>query len=189
MIRLRYGNTNTYFIDGLLIDTDMPGTLHGLFGELKRNGLAIKDIKYVLATHYHPDHMGLISELMKLGVKLLIVDKQVDYVHFADGIFERQKGLNYEPILENNATTISLAQSRDFLKTLGIDGEIYPTESHSEDGIALVLDNGECFVGDLEPKSFAEAYDNNSRLINDWDRLIKAGAKQIYSAHVNDQTL
>lgn len=189
MIRLRYGNTNTYFIDGLLIDTDMPGTLHGLFGELKKHGLAVKDIKYVLATHYHPDHMGLISELVKLGVKLLLIDKQKGFVHFSDGIFERQKGLNYQPILENEATVISLAQSRDFLKTLGIDGEILPTESHSEDGIALVLDSGECFAGDLEPKSFIEAYDDNSELKKDWDKIITSGARIIYSAHVNDQIL
>ena len=53
--KLKYGNTNTYFIDGLLIDTDYAGTLPAFFREIKKNGIAVSDIKYILATHYHPD--------------------------------------------------------------------------------------------------------------------------------------
>ena len=72
MILLRYGNTNTYYTDGLLIDTDMPGTLPLFYKELKKNGLNVGDIRFVLATHWHPDHMGLIGELTALGVKLIL---------------------------------------------------------------------------------------------------------------------
>ncbi|MCI8376865.1 MAG: hypothetical protein HFI29_15780 [Lachnospiraceae bacterium] len=36
-----------------------------------------------MATHYHPDHIGLVSELQKMGIKLLRIDTQCDYVHFA----------------------------------------------------------------------------------------------------------
>ena len=128
MIKLRYGNTNTYYMNGLLIDTDMPGTVAGLFRALKTNSIALKDIKYVLATHYHPDHMGLISELMSHGVRLLLVDKQKEYVHFSDPIFARQKGLNYKAICEDDAVVISCDNSRQFLAGLGIAGEIISTQ-------------------------------------------------------------
>ena len=50
MIRLKYGNTNTYFVNGLLIDTDYAGTVRGFYRALKENGLRMEDIKYVLAT-------------------------------------------------------------------------------------------------------------------------------------------
>ncbi|MCR4673091.1 MAG: MBL fold metallo-hydrolase, partial [Lachnospiraceae bacterium] len=67
MIRLKYGNTNTFLIQGsigsLLVDTDYAGTFRMFCMVLKENGLQIKDISYVLATHYHPDHIGLVSEL------------------------------------------------------------------------------------------------------------------------------
>ncbi|MDO5826571.1 MAG: MBL fold metallo-hydrolase, partial [Methanosphaera sp.] len=110
MIKLRYGNTNTFFIrgshGGLLVDTDYAGTLPGFYKALKQNDIRVSDIKYVLATHYHPDHMGLISELMKQGVKLLLIDTQKDYVHYSDGIFARDK-LPYTPIDETSATVIS----------------------------------------------------------------------------------
>jgi len=102
-IKLKYGNTNTYFVrginGGLLIDTDYLGTLSAFYKSLKKNNISIADITYILATHYHPDHIGLVSELEKLGIKLLLLDTQYDYVHFADDIFKREKHLLYEPVL------------------------------------------------------------------------------------------
>ena len=75
MIRLRYGNTNTFLIPGsggyLLLDTGYAGTLPAFYRAIRQAGVRVSDISFVLATHYHPDHMGLIPELMKLGVKLL----------------------------------------------------------------------------------------------------------------------
>ena len=93
MTKLTYGNTNTFFIPGskggLLVDTDYAGTLQAMYKALKRSGIQVKDIAYVLATHYHPDHMGLISQLMEQGVKLLLMDVQKRFVHGSDPIFER----------------------------------------------------------------------------------------------------
>lgn len=189
MIKLRYGNTTTYFINGLLIDTDMPGTINGLFKELKRNNLQLGDIKYVLATHYHPDHMGLVSELVSHGVKLLLIDCQKKFVHFSDQIFARQKNLNYQPIDENDAVVISCTESRKFLESLGIEGEIIQTQSHSADGIALITDDGNCFVGDLEPQSYSEEYEDNNQLKKDWEKIMEYNPKKIYFAHVNEQNV
>lgn len=95
MIKLKYGNTNTYFIQGnnggLLVDTDYAETLPAFYKALKQNGIRVNDIQYVMATHYHPDHMGLISELMKQGAWLLLIDTQKDFVHFSDRLFARDK--------------------------------------------------------------------------------------------------
>ena len=70
-IKLRYGNTNTFLVPSngghLLVDTDYAGTLPCFYKALKAGGVQMKDIAFVLATHYHPDHMGLIPELMKQG--------------------------------------------------------------------------------------------------------------------------
>ena len=64
MIKLKYGNTNTFFIKGsqggLLIDTDYAGTMPAFYKAMKNASIGLTDIKYVIATHYHPDHMGLI---------------------------------------------------------------------------------------------------------------------------------
>ncbi len=187
--RVRYGNTNTFFVrgtdGGLLIDTDYAGTLSAFYRALKKNGISTADITYVLATHYHPDHMGLVSELVKLGIRLLLIDTQCEYVHFADEIFRRERFLQYEPINERDAVVITCEESRAFLSNLGIAGEILPTTSHSKDSISVVLDNGDCIVGDLEPMEFLDAYEENIPLQKDWELLASRNPKVIYYAHAN----
>ena len=188
-IKLRYGNTNTYYINGLLLDTDMPGTLPSFFREIKKCGVALSDIRFVMATHYHPDHMGLMGELAELGVRPVIFENQWESVHYSDPIFARQRGLSYKPLEEGSALKLGLDVGRDFLRGLGIQGEIVPTLSHSPDGIALILDDGHCFVGDLEPMSFIPAYENNERLAKDWELILSLGAREAHFGHINDQDL
>lgn len=190
-IRLKYGNTNTYFVrgisGGLLIDTDYAGTLTAFYKALKANHISTADISYIMATHYHPDHIGLVSELTKLGIKLLLLDIQYNYVHFADNIFRKERHLKYEPIDEKNAVIITCGQSREFLARMGIAGEIVPTLSHSEDSISVILDNGDCIVGDLEPLEYLDAYENNIALQSDWKIVMSHKPKVIYYAHANEK--
>ena len=46
--KLKYGNTNTYFIRGvkgsILLDTDYAGMLQLFYKEIKKNGISLKDI-------------------------------------------------------------------------------------------------------------------------------------------------
>lgn len=146
----------------------------------------MQDIACVLATHYHPDHMGLIPELMRHGVKLILMDTQCDSVHFSDYIFTRD-GLPFEPIDETKATVIRCADSRRFLENLGIAGEILSTPSHSPDSVSLVLDSGECIVGDLDPIDFLEACHGAYPLRDDWERILCRHPKRILYGHANER--
>jgi flavorubredoxin len=93
--KLRYGNTNTFLIkgntDNLLFDTNYAGTIQAFYKEIKKHKINLSDITYLLASHYHPDHIGLASKLMKQGVKLLLLDTQYPNIHFSDYIFNREK--------------------------------------------------------------------------------------------------
>ncbi len=193
MIKLRYGNTNTFYIPGagggLLVDTDWAGTLPQFFKTLKAAGIESRAITTLLVTHYHPDHMGLAGQLQQLGVKLLIADIQRPFVHAPDEIFARDKRLAYRPVDESTAMGFSCAESRAVLKALGIDGEILHTPSHSEDSISLVLDDGSCLVGDLEPLAYLTGYDENQALKSDWEQILGRHPKRILYAHANEQSL
>ena len=193
MIKLRYGNTNTFYIPGsdggLLVDTDWAGTLPLFFKAIKTAGIEMKAITTLLVTHYHPDHMGLAGELQRLGVKLLVVDVQRLFVHALDEIFARDKHLSYRAVDESAATVISCAESRDVLKGLGIDGEILHTPSHSEDSVSLALDDESCLVGDLEPLAYLAGYEENPALKSDWEQLMRRRPKRILYAHANEQKL
>ena len=191
-IRLRYGNTNTFYIPGerggLLIDTDTAGTLPRFFRALGEAGLRTGDIAFLLLTHYHPDHAGLAGELQKRGIPLLAADVQTASFHFADGIFHREGRRDYVPVDDGAARVITCAESRDFLRELGIDGEILSTPSHSPDSVSVMLDGGDCFVGDLEPYSYLEAYRDNPPLREDWERILCFRPERIFFAHHAEQT-
>ena len=193
LTRLRYGSTSTYLVKGskgaLLIDTDYAGTLGAFFRAIKAAGTDLKDISHVIATHYHPDHIGLVGELQRLGVRLALVDVQKDFAHFSDGIFSRDKKLRYQTIDENAAEIITCAESRDFLLSLGIKGEIIRTPSHSEDSVSLILDSGDVVAGDLEPYSYISAYGGNPSLESDWERIMSFDPKRIMFAHRNEMRL
>ena len=193
LTRLRYGNTNTFLLSGdkgsILIDTDYAGTIKAFYKSIKGLGIRISDITYILATHYHPDHMGLISELMESGVKLILMESQKDSVNYSDGIFAKEPRLGYKPIDETRAEVILFEDSRSFLEKLGIKGEIIPTPSHSGDSISILLDDGTAIVGDLEPLEYLKAYEDIKMLRRDWDTLMKHHPKHILYAHANEKVL
>jgi hypothetical protein len=91
IIKLKYGNTNTYFVNESLIDRDYAGTLPALYREIK------------------------------------------------------------------------------------------------EKGIAVILDDGNCFVGDLEPIEFIDAYERNSALQKDWSQNSSYNSVTIYYDHYNEK--
>ncbi len=54
-----------------MVDVGFPGTLPRLLASLKRKGIVLGEIAYLLVAHYHPDRGGLAQELMQQGVHLV----------------------------------------------------------------------------------------------------------------------
>lgn len=125
---------------------------------------------------------------MKQGVILLLVDIQKSMVHFSDRIFDRDRP-PYSTIDETASEVISCAESRSFLARAGIQGEIIRTPSHSEDSISIVLDSGDCFVGDLEPQEHLAGYEDNPALRSDWDSILSFNPRRIFYAHAPEKML
>lgn len=188
---LKYGKTNTYFVKGskkgILIDTDMAGTLPAFFKEIKRCGIKNDDIGFLFITHYHPDHMGIAGELAELGIKPLILDVQREHIHDSDEIL-RRTGTRFVPISENNAVYLSCAESREFLRGMGIGGEIIHTHGHSDDSVSLILDSGAAFVGDLPPLDVIDGYDNDT-IKESWSRILSFRPGVVYYGHANERRL
>ena len=80
-------------------------------------------------------------------------------------------------------TGVVLAANRDFLHRMGIMGEIVSTPSHSEDSVSLILDSGDCIIGDLETYEYLDAYEDNEKLKGDWERILAFKPKRIFFAH------
>src|SRR5260221_10761912 len=140
IVNVGYGSTNYYILADshpkLLIDVGWPGTLPKLQAQCKRTNIKLADVHYFIATHYHPDHAGLAQELKRLGSKLIVIDIQLTAIPALKSVMKPQN--NYSDIDLTDNTMLSIADSRDFLDQLGIQGEIISTPGHSDDSVTLI---------------------------------------------------
>ena len=184
IVNVGYDSTNYYVIGAgknrLLVDVGWPGTLGKLLANLKRKGIAIEEIKYLLATHYHPDHAGLVQEVKNKGVRLVVAEGQGDFIA---GLKQWMKPeMHYVDIDLRDNTAVTLAESRAFLAKLEIAGEIVATPGHSDDSVTLVLDSGDAFTGDLQSVSRADELEVEA-VTASWEKLRAMGAKMIHPGH------
>ena len=189
---LHYDNTNTYIISGtksmLMFDTGWAGTFIKLCKVLGEKNLKLSDVKYLLISHFHPDHMGLAGELAEQGITVAVMENQCAFVHASDHIFGRDKRCVYTPIDDGCIRVVSFHESRSFLKELGIEGEIIPTPGHSDDSISLVLGSGDVFVGDLYPLYELAAHEEED-VQESWKRILAKKPKRIFYGHAKTAVL
>lgn len=184
IVNVGYRSTNYWVISAgasrLLVDIGWPGTFGTMKAMLKRKGILLHEIRYAFATHYHIDHAGLAEELKRAGVPLLVLDIQVNAIPVMKQWTKPWD--NYVEITEHGNVVISCAQSRQFLRQIGIAGEILPTPGHTDHCVSLLLDDGSAFTGDLPAEAEAEACDNPVALAS-WRLLRAKGAVRVYPAH------
>jgi len=189
---LRYSTTNTYLIEGergmLLFDTGWAGTFPAFCHALGEAEIPLQKIDYILISHFHPDHMGIAQEIAEHGPVIILAEPQKDHVHAYDEVLLRDRKVDFHPVREDRAKVLPLAESRSFLRELGIDGEILSTPGHSEDSITLALDDGTLFVGDLNPLYELEMH--RETLIGDsWEMLLARSPKTVYYGHARPYNL
>jgi len=185
ILTITYRSTNYYVLDNgktkLLVDAGWPGTLGEFRYTLRKKGIVLKDINYMLATHYHPDHAGLAQDIKDAGAKLIVIEEQVAYVPQLKNYIK--PGVQYNDIKSEGNIVISIQGSNAFLNSIGFRAQIVYTPGHSDDSITLLLDTGEAFIGDLPPNYFSK--DSNDAVGESWQHLRRLGAKKIYPGHAN----
>ncbi|APD09024.1 MULTISPECIES: MBL fold metallo-hydrolase [Thermus] len=162
----------------LLVDLGWPGTFGALKMTLRRVGVDLKEVRFGLATHYHIDHAGLAQELKEAGMTLLVMENQVEAIPHMRRFAKPQD--RYRPIQGVGNRLLSFTESRAFLASLGIPGEILPTPGHTDHCVSLLLDDGRAFTGDLPPEE--GAWDNPVAQ-QSWASLRAKGARLVYPGH------
>jgi ribonuclease/clavin/mitogillin len=179
-----YRSTNYYALDihrgKLLVDCGWPDTFRQFAAQLRRKGIAPSEIKFILATHFHPDHAGLVEDFKNLGARLILMESQVAALRPM-----RRAQASKMPasitVSSSNNIQLNFAESRQFLASIGLLGEIISTPGHSEDSVTLILDDGSAFTGDLPPR-FAIAEDNALAKAS-WAALDRHNVRRVYPAH------
>jgi ribonuclease/clavin/mitogillin len=184
IVNVGYDSTNDYVLGAstrrLLVDVGWPGTLPRLLGMLKRKGIALQDIGYLLTTHYHPDHAGLAQEVKAQGVRLIVLEQQLSAIPMLKSYL---KPVNlYVNITLHDNLQMRTGESRAFLTLIGIAGAIISTTGHFDDSMSLVLDEGIAFTGDLPPPGFVDERASAS-VRQSWERLRALHVRMIYPGH------
>jgi len=179
-----YRSTNFWVISAganrFLLDLGWPGSMGMFRAQLQRMDVPLKEIRYGLATHYHPDHAGLAQELKLAGVPLVVIDLQESAIpQLKQWMKPADK---FVDISLHDNVVISCAESRALLARIGIAGEIVHTPGHSEHCVSLLLDDDSVFTGDLTfPEFFGD--DNRDTALASWRLLREKGATRIYPGH------
>jgi endoribonuclease LACTB2 len=182
IVNVGYHGTNYYVLGGsttrLLIDAGWPNSLPTLVAQLKRRAIALAQISHLLVTHYHPDHAGLVQDLRRSGVTLIVLETQLTAIPLLQGMIK--PGVPYVPITLAGCQPLSCAESRPLLRRLGLAGEIISTPGHSDDSVTLVLDDGAAFTGDLP----SPAIDPDNALVREsWEAIRALSATRVYPGH------
>ncbi len=186
IITLVHKETNSYLVQTdsgwLMVDTGWPDTFAQLLQMLNQNNISINEVNYLVITHFHPDHAGLVQNLKDLGTTLLLHQYQVPYISKLNLLFKKNPKAYFKDITPNNNMVLTEAESREFLHSIGLEGEIISTPGHSDDSVSLVLDNNCAFIGDLPSLNLLEAY-NDMVLDDSWEVIKKYQVKTIYPGH------
>ncbi len=117
IVNVGYDSTNYYVVEQnrtrLLVDVGWPGTLPKLSASLKRKGIALGDLNYLVVTHYHPDHAGLVQELKNEGIKHVVFEEQLSAIPRLKAYMKSDSG--YIDIQIENSLRLSTAESRAWL--------------------------------------------------------------------------
>ena len=189
---LKYSNTNTYLIEGdrgiILFDTGWAGTLPGFYRSMGELNIPVREIDYILISHFHPDHMGIAQDIASSGAVIVVADVQKDHIHAPDPVFAKDRHILFRPIEEDKVRFVPIAESRSFLQETGLKGELLYTPGHSDDSISLWLDEGVLFVGDLNPLYELEMH-KGTKIAESWNRLLQLHPEKVYYGHAKTAEL
>jgi glyoxylase-like metal-dependent hydrolase (beta-lactamase superfamily II) len=216
---LKLSQTNCYLLNAgsgyVLIDCGNEWDKNALISSLKRTEQDLSKINFLVLTHHHSDHCGLLNYIKNInpGLRAVMSRKCAELL---------KTGSHYKSENEVYANTgLRIAMSAYFKllnkshgdfppypghtddiildgdwepdpSELGINLKFIMTPGHTPDSISVVFGNS-AFAGDAArgtlnftgAKYLPIIYSDLDACHKSWEKLINAGAKTIYPSHGN----
>jgi len=167
--------TNCYLVRAdrhyLLVDTGYGYEWPLFCQRLREAGVGLDEIGYVLLTHHHDDHAGLLNTIVErnpnvrvivsaCGADLLgtgkhfhtaeagYINRRIGFLLALKGRFDKKWTHAFPPYRVRAHDLLIMGDIR--FEELGIPlaGSIVETPGHSPDHLSVLLDDGDCLAGD-----------------------------------------
>ncbi len=208
-LRLWLGWSNAYLVpagDGcLLIDAGIPGVAGRVFRAMAGRGLQPEDIRLIVVTHVHLDHVGSLRAIQeRCGAPVMVSAAEADLLSQGTVVvpggttpygqastavlagLNRLLPLRFAPCRADHGV-----KGGESLAGYGLDGHIVDTPGHTAGSITVLGENGDTFVGDLAVNHypfnrgpiFPPFGDDSAAIYASWQKLLDAGARRIFPGH------
>ena len=201
------GVDQCYIISGertIMIDSGSPKQAKSFLKAVERLPIKPEDIKLIVLTHGHWDHIASAKGIKDLmGAKLALHQKEKDWLEkslkpILPGVTAWGKMFGkilalFMPLVHIPATDedIVLGDGEFPLSEYGIAGKILYTPGRSMGSVSILLDMGDAFVGDLAMSGFPLRFspglpilaENMQKVRESWKLLMGRGTETIYPAH------
>jgi len=188
VLYFRYDNTNCFFVRNsstqklMAIDAGWPGTLYEYARSLKTIGCSLENVAWVVLTHFHMDHAGLVSEFMERGVTCFVLEGQIESIDAMEKTIEKNDK-TYRRIDKTKLRQIRSTESKAMFEAIGIDCEAVPIDYHSPDSMIFLLPDGEVVIGDLPPEG--QMMPDDKKFLEAWQKIRNLGGRKIFPSHAN----
>lgn len=205
VIPIRTAGSNAYLIEGeqglVLVDTCRWKNARPVYASLERAGYKLSDIRLILLTHVHFDHVAGAASLKKAsGAPIMVHALEAAMLQagktplpaganpFADWL--SRMGNKFLPSIGKFAPVQAdiLIDGNFNLSAYGINGYVLPTPGHTTGSVSLILNEGEAIVGDcciyaIEDFVLPPFANDLPLLLDTWHKLVNLGCRTYWPGH------
>jgi hydroxyacylglutathione hydrolase len=167
--------TNIYLLRAgekyLLVDTGYEYEWERFCQQLAKVGVGQDEIGYLLMTHHHDDHAGLVTHLVEANPSIRVIlschgtallaggkhfhtpdagyiNRQIGFLLWLKGRFDKKWTHAFPPYQARENDILISGETRFEALGIPLAGKIIETPGHSPDHLSVVFDDGDCISGD-----------------------------------------
>jgi glyoxylase-like metal-dependent hydrolase (beta-lactamase superfamily II) len=196
--------TNCYLIQTatgwILVDAGSRSLAKLFLRRLGKLGIDPNDIKLIIITHAHFDHVGSLAKIKSLcNCPVLAHPHEAKLIEKGEvvippgtnalGKLVSWLGRHNTRLLRFPKTRVEFTTDQEFdLTPYGVAAKVVPTPGHTPGSLSVLLEDGQAIVGDLAMSygpgiHFPIFAEQPEKITANWDMLIKQGATIFYPAH------